>query len=276
MTGAKGMLGSDVVRAAELVSHDVIPLDLADLDVTDADAVARGLNDLRPDAVINCAAYTDVDGAEDDLQAAMDANADGALAVSSAARAVGASVVYTSTDYVFDGSKATPYVESDEPRPQSVYGQSKLAGEHATAEENPRHFVVRSSWLFGVQGKNFVATMLRLAADHGEVMVVRDQVGCPTYTAQLAEALVRLVATDAYGLHHIAAAGSCSWYELALEIFRRAGVDARVTSCTGEELARPAPRPAYSVLATERRDAIHLPEWELGLEEYLRERAAAA
>ena len=276
MTGAQGMLGTDVVRAAELVNHEVIGLGHADLDVTDVGAVADRVNHLRPGAIINCAAYTDVDGAEDDLRAAMEANAEGAGAIAAAAGDVGASVVYPSTDYVFDGSKIAPYVESDEPRPESVYGQSKLAGEHATAAANARHFVVRSSWLFGVHGKHFVETMLRLAADHGEVLVVRDQIGCPTYTAHLAEALVRLAATDAYGLHHIAGAGACSWYEFALEIFSRAGVECRVMSCTTDELQRPAPRPPYSVLDTERGEAIRLPEWEVGLAEYLLERVAAA
>ncbi len=276
VTGAEGMLGTDVVRAAERMDHDVVGLGHADLDVTDVDAVARLLGDLRPEAVVNCAAYTNVDGAEDDLRSAMDTNAHGAGALASAARAIGASVLYPSSDYVFDGSKAAPYVESDEPRPQSVYAQSKLAGEHSTAESNPRHFLVRSSWLFGVAGKNFVETMLSLATNHGEVVVVRDQLGCPTYTAHLADALVRLVATDAYGLHHIAGAGGCSWYEFALEIFRQAGVECRAMSCTTEEIDRPAPRPAYSVLATERGEAIHLPEWEVGLGDYLKERVAAA
>lgn len=270
------MLGTDVVRAAELADHEVTAVGHSDMDVTDAGAVARRLKELRPDAVINCAAYTDVDGAEDDLRAAMDANADGAGAVASAAREVGAAVVYPSSDYVFDGSKGAPYVETDVPRPESVYGQSKLAGERSTAGANERHFVARSSWLFGVHGRNFVEAMLRLAADHGEVRVVRDQIGCPTYTAHLADALVRLAATDAYGVHHLAAGGACSWYGFALEIFRRANVECRVTPCTTEELKRPAPRPPYSVLGTERREAIHLPGWEVGLAEYLRERVAAA
>ncbi|MBA2567040.1 MAG: NAD(P)-dependent oxidoreductase, partial [Thermoleophilaceae bacterium] len=164
----------------------------------------------------------------------------------------------------------------DAPRPLSVYAQSKLAGERMTTEANPRHFVVRSAWLFGLAGRNFADTMLRLASDHGEVIVVRDQVGSPTYTGHLAEAIVRLVDTDAYGVHHVAAAGECSWYELALEVFRQAAVDCRVLSCTTEELARPAPRPPYSALATERPEAILLPDWELGLAAYLDERARAA
>lgn len=266
------MLGADVARSARLVNHEVTALTRSDLDVTDAAAVERALGEARPDVVVNCAAYTDVDGAEDDLRAAMDVNAEGARIVAAAAAGVRAAVVYPSTDYVFDGSKSEPYVESDEPRPQSVYAQSKLAGERQTAEENGRHFVVRSSWLFGVGGSNFVEAMLRLAADHGEVLVVRDQVGCPTYTVHLADAIVRLADTDAYGTHHLAGAGECSWYEFATEIFRQAQVDCRVMSCTTPELGRAAPRPAYSALVTERNEAILLPSWEVGLSAYLEER----
>lgn len=275
VTGAAGMLGTDVVRAARRVNHDAVALTRLDLDVRDEQAVGRRIAAEEPDAVVNCAAYTDVDGAEADLRSAMDLNAEAAGAVSAAAAAVGASVVYPSSDYVFDGAKDEPYVESDEPRPLSVYAQSKLAGEHTTAAENPRHFVARSAWLFGLAGRNFVETMLRLANDHGEVLVVRDQVGCPTYTAHLAEAIVRLLDSDAHGVHHLAASGECSWYEFAVEIFRQAEVSCRVLSCTTEEFARPAPRPPYSVLGTEWAEALVLPGWEAGLAAYLEERAAA-
>jgi dTDP-4-dehydrorhamnose reductase len=230
----------------------------------------------RPDAVINCAAYTDVDGAEDDLEGAMDINAEAAANVSVAANEISAKVLYPSTDYVFDGSKSEPYLESDEPRPQSIYAQTKLAGEHETAGANPRHYVVRSSWLFGTAGRNFVETMLSLARDHGEVLVVRDQVGSPTYTAHLADALVRLVDTEAFGLHHLASQGECSWFGFAQEIFSQAGVECRVMSCTTEEFGRRAPRPSYSVLGTERREALYLPHWKEGLASYLAERPVTA
>jgi dTDP-4-dehydrorhamnose reductase len=188
---------------------------------------------------------------------------------------VGAAIAHPSTDYVFDGTKDAPYVESDHPNPLSVYGATKLAGEYAVAEANPRHYVVRTSWLFGRSGPNFVETMLRLGRELGEVVVVRDQVGCPTYTAHLADALVRLIDTSAYCIHHIAADGECSWYEFAQEIFRQAQLDVRMMSMTTAELSRPAPRPAYSVLATERAEAIYLPEWREGLASYLAERASA-
>jgi dTDP-4-dehydrorhamnose reductase len=275
VTGAAGMLGRDFVRAAEVAAHEVIAVGREDLDVVDGPAVERLLQAERPNVVVNCAAYTNVDGAQDDLEGAMAVNADGARHVAVAAAAVGAPVVYPSTDYVFDGSKSTPYVESDEVRPLSVYAQSKAAGEHATVSANPRHFVVRTSWLFGAAGKNFVETMLTLGRELGEVVVVRDQVGCPTYAGHFADALVQLLDTEDFGLHHIAGAGECSWYEFAEEIFNQTGVECHVLSCTTEEFPRPAPRPAYSVLGTERDYALYLPGWREGLASYLTDRAVA-
>ena len=253
VTGAGGMLGQDVARLAGGVA-----LTRAELDVTDRaavrDAIAPG------DLVFNCAAWTDVDGAEEHEEEATRVNGDGARNVAEAA----GTVVYVSTDYVFDGRKTEPYVESDATGPLSAYGRSKLAGERATAEASPRHFVVRSSWLFGPGGRNFVETMLGLGP---EVRVVDDQVGCPTFTGHLAEALVRLAASEDYGVHHMAASGSCSWYDFAREIFARAGVDTRVKPCTTEEFPRPAPRPANSVMASER--GHRLPDWREGLEAYM-------
>ena len=275
MTGAGGMLGTDFVRAAAHWNHDVVGLTHADLDIGDAQALRRACAEHRPNVVVNCAAYTDVDGAEDDLVGASRVNVEGARLVAQAAAEVGASIVYPSTDYVFDGLKGEPYVESDATRPLSVYGQTKAAGEAETASANRRYYIVRSSWLFGTAGRNFVETMLALGRDQGDVVVVRDQVGCPTYTAHLADALVRLSETTAFGIHHIAGGGECSWYEFAQEIFRQAGLEVRMMSMTTEELSRPAPRPPYSVLATARTEAIHLPEWQEGLAAYLAERAVA-
>jgi dTDP-4-dehydrorhamnose reductase len=185
---------------------------------------------------------------------------------------VGASVVYISSDYVFDGSKGAPYVETDQTGPLSAYGRTKLAGEEATAAANNRHFIVRSSWLFGTAGRNFVETMLQLATDHGEVLVVRDQVGSPTYTWHLAHGVVRLIEGVEFGIHHMAAGGSCSWYEFAREIFDQAKIECKVLSATTEMLGRPAPRPAYSVLASQREHAIELPSWQDGLSGYLAQR----
>jgi dTDP-4-dehydrorhamnose reductase len=270
--GAAGMLGQDVVRAAGLANHEVVALDRATLDVTDSRAVARLVERETPDAVLNCAAYTDVDGAEHEPDAAMRVNADGARNVSAAAAAVGAAVVYPSTDYVFDGTKDSPYVESDEPSPLSSYGTSKLAGEIDTAAVNPRHYIVRSSWLFGISGRNFVETMLEMGERDHQVLVVRDQLGCPTYTSHLAAGLLRMLDTDAHGLHHMAAGGQCSWYDFAVEIFSQAEIECHVMSTTTAEFGRPAPRPEYSVMATQWEDAIHLPDWRVGLGAYLAER----
>ena len=269
------MLGRDVVRAAEFVNHEVVGLTRAELDVTDADAVRRVIEIEAPEAVVNCASYTDVDGAESQPDLAMAVNADGAGNVAAAAAAVDAAVVYPSTDYVFDGEKGLPYVESDAPTPLSSYARSKLAGEEATARMNRCHFIVRTSWLFGVGGRNFVETMLSLAGELSEVMVVRDQVGCPTYAGHLADAIVRLVDTGEFGIHHLAAGGECSWYDFAVEIFRQAGLEVRAFSCTSEEFPRPARRPAYSVLGTDREYGLFLPDWREGLASYLAERTPA-
>ncbi|MFL5910140.1 MAG: dTDP-4-dehydrorhamnose reductase [Gaiellaceae bacterium] len=275
VTGAAGMLGQDVVRAVRYVNHDVVGVSHDELDVCDAAAVERLMQAERPDVVVNCAAYTQVDAAQDEPDAAHAINADGARNVAAGAATVGAGVIYPSTDYVFDGTKGSPYVESDEIDPRSVYAQSKAAGERETAAANPRHWVVRTSWLFGHGGGNFVETMLGLGRELGEVLVVRDQVGCPTYATHFADALLQLLEGDDFGLHHITGGGHCSWYEFAIEIFKQAGVECRVLSCTTDEFPRPAPRPAYSVLGTERERAIHLPDWREGLAGYLADRAVA-
>jgi dTDP-4-dehydrorhamnose reductase len=272
VTGAAGMLGRDVMLAAGNAGHDVIGFGHTELDVSDAAAVESKLEAERPDVVINCAAWTDVDGAEEAEETAMAVNGTGAGNVAAAAAAVGASVVYVSSDYVFDGAKRAPYVETDQPAPLSAYGRTKLAGEEATAAANPRHFVVRSSWLFGIGGNNFVETMLRLAEHQNEVLVVHDQVGSPTYTWHLAYGIVRLIEGLEHGIHHMAAAGRCSWYEFAREIFEQAGVECKVLSATTDMLDRPAPRPAHSALESQREHAIELPSWQDGLAGYISQR----
>ncbi len=274
VTGAAGMLGHDVMLAAGNAGHQVIGFGHTELDIADEAAVSAKVEGERPDVVINCAAWTDVDGAEEHEQEATRINGGAAGNVAAAAASVGASVVYVGSDYVFDGSKGAPYVETDQTAPLSAYGRSKLAGEEATRAANKRHFVVRSAWLFGSGGPNFVETMLRLAADHGEVLVVRDQVGSPTYTWHLAYGIVRLIEGVEFGIHHMAAAGACSWYEFAREIFDQAKVECKVMSATTEMLGRPAPRPAYSALSSQREHAIELPSWQDGLAAYLSQRRA--
>ena len=276
VTGAAGMLGRDVMLAAGNAGHQVVGFGHAELDIADAAAVSAKIEAERPGVVINCAAWTNVDGAEEAEEEATAINGAGAGNVAAAAAAVGASVVYVGSDYVFDGSKGAPYVETDQTAPLSAYGRGKLAGEEATRAANRRHFIVRSAWLFGTGGPNFVETMLRLAADHGEVLVVRDQVGSPTYTWHLAYGIVRLIEGVEFGIHHMAAAGACSWYEFAREIFEQANVECKVMSATTEMLGRPAPRPAYSALASQREHAIELPSWQDGLAAYLAQRRTEA
>jgi dTDP-4-dehydrorhamnose reductase len=276
VAGAGGMLGSDVNEAIAARDHTVFALTRGELDITRSTDVEHAFAALRPDAVVNCAAWTDVDGAEANEPEAMRVNDSAAALVSATAAARGAKVLYVSSDYVFDGRKREPYVESDLPAALSAYGRSKQAGETSVSIANPRHFVVRSSWLFGARGPNFVETMLRIGREQPEVIVVSDQVGSPTYTPHLAAAIAQLIEGDEFGIHHIAAAGRCSWFEFAQEIFDQEGLETRVMAGTTEMLGRPAPRPAYSVLASERRDPILLPPWRVGLSEYLAARRARA
>jgi len=214
-----------------------------------------------PDLVLHTSAYTDVDGAEADEQGARAVNVDRTREVA----ALGAPVVYFSTDYVFDGLKDAPYVESDRPRPLSAYGRTKLAGEGGIREG----WIVRTSWLFAPWGHNFVRTMLALGRERDEVAVVDDQRGCPTYVGHLAEATRRIVELP-YGVYHVAAEGECTWAEFAKAIFEEAGLDCRVRPISTAELDRPAPRPAYSVLRSEKPETPRLPHWRAGLRDCLR------
>jgi dTDP-4-dehydrorhamnose reductase len=274
VTGAGGMLGHDVVRVAEEMRHQVVALGHDDLDVTDPGRVERVITRERPGAVINCAGWTDVDGAEDSERDASLVNSQGAGFIADAAKKADAKVLYVSTDYVFDGT-AGPYGESDDTAPINAYGRTKLGGERATALVNPRSFIVRTSWVFGPSGGNFVETMLRLGQGGGPVVVVHDQVGCPTYTGHLAVGLLRLIDSGSYGIHHMAGEGSCSWYEFAMEIFRQAEVVTRVMATSSDMMERPAKRPANSVLVSRRSAPIKLPPWQRGLSDYLARRDQA-
>ena len=266
------MLGRDVVRAAEAAGHDPLGRSRAELDVLDAPAVAEAM--AEADAVVHCAAWTDVDGAEADEAAARRVNADGAGIVARAARHAGARLVHVSTDYVFDGLAVRPYLESDPVAPIGAYGRTKLAGEQAVREAGGDHAIARTAWLYGVGGRNFADTMLRFAEGRDEVAVVHDQIGCPTWTGHLARALVALAADrGAQGVFHTAARGRCSWAEFAEAIFDQARVSCRVRRVATAEFPRPAARPAWSVLGSER-DGPRLPEWPEGLAAYLAERSA--
>jgi dTDP-4-dehydrorhamnose reductase len=269
VTGAAGMLGHEVVVAAERLGHEVAAWDLPECDLTDLDATLVAVRRLEPRAVVNCAAYTNVDAAETDEASAMRVNGDAAGNLARACAASGARLVHVSTDYVFDGTKREPWVESDAVNPLGAYGRTKLQGEDLVQRELADRAIVRTAWLFGPHGPNFVSTMLRLAAERDEVSVVTDQVGSPTFAGHLAPALVDMAERTDTGIFHAAGAGSCSWYELTLEAFDVAGVTCRVLPTTAERFARPAPRPAYSVLGSEREHPVTLPSWQEGVRAHL-------
>jgi dTDP-4-dehydrorhamnose reductase len=271
ITGGAGMLGRDVRLAAERLGHEALALSHAELDVCDAASIKHAVVQARPQAVINCAAWTNVDGAETDYETALAINGKGAGQVAAAAGAAGAWTVQVSTDYVFDGTKREPYLESDAVAPMSGYGRSKLAGERETAERAPgAHTIVRTAWLFGSSGHCFPRTMLKLASERDQLRVVDDQVGCPTFTGHLGPALVELATRrePPLGVLHVTASGQCSWFEFASEVIGRAGLSCQVSPVTTAEFPRPAPRPAYSVLRSERR-APELPDWSEGLDAFL-------
>lgn len=270
------MLGNDVRRVGERAGHELILVDLPELDITDEEAVVAFYERARPEATVNCAAWTDVDGAESNCEAAYAVNADGAGNLARAAAGIETPLLHISTDYVFDGiapldaaGRQRPYVESDLPDPQSVYGETKRAGEQQVLGSSPNHTVVRTAWLYGLDGSNFVATMLCLGAKDGVVRVVDDQIGSPTWSGHLAPAIVGLIERRVSGLVHLAGGGAVSWNGFAKEIFRQAEIGCRVEASTSEEQKREAPRPAFSVLATERDDVLPMGPWEDGLAGYL-------
>jgi dTDP-4-dehydrorhamnose reductase len=280
VTGAAGMLGHDVRRVAERAGHELVLVDLPELDITDEAAVSAFFERERPDATINCAAWTDVDGAETERALAHAVNADGAGNLARAAAGLGTPLLHISTDYVFDGAppldgdgRPRPYVESDPTGPRSVYGSTKLAGERQVRDASKEHTVVRTAWLYGLYGHNFVDTMLRLAGEREAVQVVDDQIGSPTWSGHLAPAVLGLLERHVSGLVHLTGSDQVSWNGFAREIFRQAEVSCRVEPATSEQMARPAPRPAWSALASERDDVLPMPPWEDGLAGYLAARA---
>lgn len=239
-------------KSGEDIPVRLMALDLDELDITRADEVRRVIGEMRPTLVINAAAYTDVDGCETHEAQAMAVNADGPANLAEACRACDARLVHVSTDYVFDGKSAEPYAPDHPVAPQSAYGRTKAAGEEAIRSFPPEgYLIVRTSWLYGKHGKNFVKTILKLAAERPELQVVTDQVGRPTYAADLAAALLVAGLTGATGTHHFCNAGMCSWHQFAVEIAKQSGLTCRVLSQTTAELNRSAQRPAYSPLNTE-------------------------
>lgn len=278
ITGCNGQLGRALNRLYEreqnitLFNTDVFPdANITALDITDVDAVLSFVREKKPDAIINCAAHTNVDKCETDIDNAYKINAVGPRNLSIAASETGAKLMHISTDYVFPGTQDRPLTEFDPVGPTSMYGKTKLAGENFVKEFSEKHFIIRTAWLYG-DGKNFVKTMLRLAEDHREVGVVKDQYGTPTSAAELAKAVKYLLPTDNYGLFHGTCEGSCSWADFAAEIFRLAGKDTKVNYITTEEFASPTKRPAYSILDNYMlrltTDFTFAP-WQAAIEEYI-------
>jgi dTDP-4-dehydrorhamnose reductase len=247
ITGSNGMLGHDLTKILEN-NHELILTTSKTLDITDKEQVMDFILKSKPDVVINSAAYTDVDGCEENQDIAYGVNGQGVRNLAEACREVDCALVHISTDYVFDGSSTEPIAEDGEIGPISVYGKSKLQGEQAILEILDKFFIIRTAWLYGINGKNFPKTMLELAKNHSEITVVYDEVGTPTYTPDLAKAISELIETDCYGIYHLTNSGSCSWCEFAKYIFKIAGKDVKVIPVTASEFARPAPRPSYSVL----------------------------
>ncbi len=274
VTGVKGQLGYDVMNELEKRGLTGIGVDIDEMDITDAAACRKVISEAKPDAVIHCAAYTAVDAAEDNVDLCRRVNADGTRNIAQVCHDLDIKMMYISTDYVFDGQGTRPWEPDDERHPLNVYGQTKYEGELAVEELVKKFFTVRIAWVFGVNGKNFIKTMLRLGKERGAVSVVDDQVGSPTYTYDLARLLVDMIQTDKYGRYHATNEGLCSWYEFACEIFKKAGMDqVSVTPVTSEQFPAKAKRPSNSRMSKEKLTEAgfeHLPSWQDALERYLR------
>lgn len=280
LIGANGQLGSDLFRVFEAAGDSVIPATHAQLDVCSEQRVAEALAEARPDVVVSTAAFHQVEECETKPALAFEVNGTGAMNLAKACQQYGAVLANFSTDYVFDGKKPGPYEETDLPSPLSVYGVSKLLGEHLVAAYSDRHFIIRTCGLYGVAGSrgrggNFVETMLKKAHAGDAIRVVDDQLLTPTYTADLAEATRKLILTGSYGLYHVTSEGQCSWYEFARRIFDCAGVEANLSPVNSSEFASPVKRPANSVLSKAKLRAlgVSMPSWKDALARYLEERS---
>jgi len=270
--GGTGLLGKALVR--EWTGDDVVGLGSGDVDIRNAVAVRETISRYQPDWIVNAAAYTDVDGCESNRESAFSVNRDGAVNVAEAAASAGAKLLFVSSDYVFDGKKTSPYEVNDALNPQSVYGHTKAQAEVKLLNVLPHCCIARASWVFGVGGRCFPDTILRLGASRSALDVVNDQRGCPTYTVDLAQAIIQLCRKNASGIVHVTNSGDCTWFEFAKEIFKQAGMGTEVNPVTSHQMARPAPRPAYSVLSATslRRLGIKMPSWQDAFRRYLEQR----
>lgn len=274
VTGVKGQLGYDVVREGESRGLEMFGTDVDNMDITDAGQVKQVIEDYKPDAVIHCAAYTAVDAAEDNRELCRKINVDGTRNIAEVCKTMDIPMMYFSTDYIFNGRGENFWKEDDEKQPLNVYGQTKYEGELAVQELIQKYFILRISWVFGVNGNNFIKTMLRLGKERGAVGVVSDQIGSPTYTYDLARLVIDMIQTDKYGAYHVTNDGLCSWYEFACEIFKQAGLDVKVTPLTTAEYPAKAARPFNSRMSKDKlvnAGFEMLPSWQDALERYLKE-----
>lgn len=274
VTGVKGQLGHDVMNELEKRGHTGIGVDIEEMDITDPAACENVIEEADVEAVIHCAAYTAVDAAEDNIELCTRVNAYGTENIARVCEKLNLKMMYISTDYVFDGTGTRAWEPDDERHPLNAYGMSKYEGELAVTGHVKKFFIVRIAWVFGVNGKNFIKTMLRLGKENGVVSVVNDQIGSPTYTYDLAVLLVDMVETEKYGFYHATNEGLCSWYEFAQEIFRQAGMEVKVTPVSSAEFKAKAKRPSNSRMSKEKltlNGFKRLPSWQDALERYLKE-----
>lgn len=274
VTGVQGQLGHDVVKELTARHITVVGIDKDDCDITDMQAVENVFSQIQPDVVVHCAAYTAVDKAEDDAVTCYSVNVIGTENIAQVCKMLQAKMVYISTDYVFSGRGETPFEVTDTPDPQTVYGETKLAGENAITKFLDRFFIIRTAWVFGANGHNFVKTMLRLGKERSEVGVVSDQFGSPTYTVDLAYLICDMIMTEKYGMYHATNEGFCHWAEFAEEIFRQARLSTKVKHLTSDEYPAKARRPYNSRLSKESLDKngfSRLPHWKDALQRYLQE-----
>ena len=272
ITGANGQLGKELVELLSAREFDVYGCSRDDMDITNSEQVQEVINKINPEVILHCAAHTKVDVAESEPEKAYSINAYGTRNVAVAAEKVGAKLVYVSTDYVFDGSGTEPYLEFSPTSPLGIYGKSKLAGEEFVKHLHSKFFIVRTSWVYGKHGNNFVKTMLKLGAEKEELSVVADQIGSPTYTLDLAQVILEMIETEKYGVYHFSNSGSCSWYEFAKAIFEEAGIAVKVNPCTTTDFPRPAQRPSYSVfnhMSLRLNNFKEPPHWKKALVHYL-------
>ena len=274
VTGVKGQLGYDVMNELEKQGLEGIGVDIDEMDITDADQVNKVIKEAAPDAVIHCAAYTAVDAAEDNEEICRKVNAQGTENIAKVCEELDIKMMYISTDYVFNGQGERPWEPDDEREPLNVYGQTKYEGELAIEEHVKKFFTVRIAWVFGVNGKNFIKTMLNLGKTHDHLTVVNDQTGSPTYTYDLARLLVDMIQTDKYGRYHATNEGICTWYEFACEIFKQAGMNVSVAPVSSDEYPAKAKRPSNSRMDKSKLTANGfqpLPTWQDALSRYLKE-----